>query len=436
MIIRGGSVVTEKEVLTADVQVKEEKIVKIAHSIRPHSGENVIDALGLFLLPGMADAHVHFRDFKDVFKEDWLSGTSAALAGGVTSVIEMPNSSLPTISREALEAKRMVAAKKALCDYAFFFGATEQNHEEVQRVQHEKDVAGLKVYMGPSTGPLHVQDFGALYRHFAAFKKPSVVHAEDGDCLSYFSPSLPQTIENHSRLRNPLCAELAISKALLVAARTKTRLHFAHVSSPEEVALVAQAKREGLPVTCEVSPHHLFLDETHLKTLGNKAKVNPPLRSKRQRLALWEELKKGRIDCLATDHAPHLSEEKALDYADAPSGMPGLDTALPLLLNAVNEKQLELVDVARLYSYSPAKIFGLKKKGKIAVGMDADLVLVNLKKPQEILDGNLFTKCGWSAFEGWKLKGRIESVFVRGQLAFEEGHIVARLPFGKPLSLG
>ncbi|MFH1199514.1 MAG: dihydroorotase family protein, partial [Candidatus Micrarchaeota archaeon] len=399
MLIRGGSAVVGGRIVLADVLVEGGKIAKVGKSIPAHSGVPTVDATGLFVLPGMVDAHVHLRDFKESYKEDWFSGTSAALAGGVTSVIDMPNNSLPTTSHPALEAKAQVAAKKALCDYAFFFGATPGNAGEAARAANDHHVAGLKLYMGPSTGNLDAGGFESLYSHFRAFRKPIAVHAESGDCLQYFSGKFEKTVANHSKLRDELCAELAVSAALDIAARTKARLHVCHVSTMQELTLIADAKREGINVTCEATPHHLFLCDSDAARLGNFAKVNPPLRAKAHAAALWKAIADGTVDIIATDHAPHSSEEKLKSYSDAPSGMPGLETALPLLLTAVNENKISLPDVVRIYSSKPAQIYGLHGKGQLAEGFDADLVLVDLKKEWQIRGEALFTKCRWSAFE-------------------------------------
>ncbi|MFH1199535.1 MAG: dihydroorotase family protein [Candidatus Micrarchaeota archaeon] len=436
MLIRGGSAVVGGRIVEADILVEGGKIAKVGKSLSAHSGAPIVDATGLFILPGMVDAHVHLRDFKESYKEDWFSGTSSALAGGVTSVLDMPNNSLPTTSHQALEAKELVAAKKALCDYAFFFGATPDNAGEAARSASDHRVAGLKLYMGPSTGNLDAGGFASVFAHFASFKKPIAVHAENGDCLQYFSDKFDKTAANHSRLRDELCAQLAVSTALDIAERTKARLHVCHVSTAEELELIADAKREGVNVTCEATPHHLFLSDSDAARLGNFAKVNPPLRNKQHVAALWDGLRKGVVDIIATDHAPHSSEEKLKSYSDAPSGMPGLETALPLLLTAVNEKRLSLPDVVRLYSTRPADIYRLHGKGQIAEGFDADMVLVDLKKEWQIRGEALFTKCRWTAFERKAVKGRVLRVFVRGEEAFDGEHITARQASGRPIRVG
>lgn len=435
MIIKGGKAVIGGKIVQADLQIKDGKISKIAKSPGVHSGENAVDASGLYVLPGMVDCHVHFRDFKESYKEDWFSGSSAALAGGVTSVIDMPNSPLPTTSHSALEAKKKVAAAKSLCDYAFFFGATPSNAGEAARAASDHAVAGLKLYMGNTTGSLQAGDFASLYPHFSAFKKTIAVHAEDGPCLDYFSGKFEKTVANHSKIRDVLCAQLAVSTSMDVAERTKAKLHVCHVSTAEELELIAEAKEAGIMVTCEVSPHHLFLSEADAHRLGNFAKVNPPLRNKRHQLALWGGLKRGVIDVIATDHAPHTAEEKMKPYPEAPSGMPSLETALPLLLTAVNEKRLSLPDVVRLYSSKPAEIFGIKSKGRIVVGCDADLVLVDMRKEWLISVGALFTKCRWTAFERKQVKGKIARVFLRGEEVFDGESVTAEPASGRPLAI-
>ncbi len=434
MIIRGGKAVVDGRIVQADIQVKDGKTARIAKSIPAH-GSKIIDASNLFVLPGMLDCHAHFRDFKESYKEDWFSGSSAALAGGVTSVLEMPNSSLPTTSHAALEAKKKVAAAKALCDYAFFFGATPHNAGEAARAASDHSIAGLKLYMGESTGNLDAGDFASVFSHFRAFRKPIAVHAESGECLKYFSGKHEKTLANHARIRDDLCAQLAVSTAIDVAERTGAKLHVCHVTTAEEIELIAEAKREGIRVTCEASPHHLFLSEADASRLGNFAKVNPPLRSKKHVAALWDAVSSGVVDIVATDHAPHSVEEKMRHYPEAPSGMPGLETAIPLLLTAVNEKKLSLVDVVRLYSLRPAEIYGIKNKGAIAAGNDADLVLVDLKKEWVVRGDAMFTKCRWSAFERMKLKGRVARVFLRGEEAFDGEHVVAKVGGGAPLEI-
>jgi dihydroorotase (multifunctional complex type) len=434
MLIKNGSIVTAEGIRKADLYVELGRIRDIKKSISPIGKEHVIDANGLFVLPGMIDAHVHLRDFREVLKEDFFSGTSAALAGGVTSIIDMPNNSLPTISIPALEAKKHVAQRKAICNYGFHFGATMDNFHQATLACQDQSVASLKIYLGSSTGSLLVDDFSAFYRHLANFKKPITLHAEDEHAIRHFSKTiLGKSAQDHNKIRNPTVAELAVSRAISTAKETTARIHICHASTKKEIDLVSQAKKQKIKITCEVTPHHLFLDESFTKTLGNYAKVNPPLRSKKEQAALWAALANGKIDMIATDHAPHSKDEKEKPYSEAPSGLPELDTALLLLLDAVNRKKLTLEQVVNLYSTSPSKIFNIYNKGEIAVGMDADFTIVNLKKETKITSEMLFTKCGWSPYEGWKLKGRIEKTILGGKIAFDGESILARIGDGREL---
>jgi dihydroorotase len=434
MLIKNGSIVTPEGVRKADLYVELGRIRDIKKSISPIGKEHVIDATGLFVLPGMIDAHVHLRDFREVLKEDYFSGTSAALAGGVTSIIDMPNNSLPTISISALEAKKHVARNKAICNYGFHFGATMDNFHQATLACQDQSVASLKIYLGSSTGSLLVDDFSAFYRHLTNFKKPITLHAEDEHAIRHFSKTiLGKSAQDHNKIRNPTVAELAVSRAISSAKKTNARIHICHASTKKEIDLVSQAKKQKINITCEVTPHHLFLDESYTKTLGNFAKVNPPLRSKKEQAALWAALSKNKIDMIATDHAPHLKDEKEKPYLEAPSGLPELDTALLLLLDSVNKKKMTLEQLVNLYSTSPSKIFNIYNKGEIAIGKDADFTIVNLKKETKITPEMLYTKCGWSPYEGWKLKGKIEKTILGGKIAFDGESILARIGDGREL---
>ena len=448
MLIKNGTIVNAAGLQKADLYLELGRIRKIAKSIYV-PGEETIDATGLFILPGMVDAHVHLRDFREIPKEDYFSGTSAAIAGGVTSVIDMPNNSLPTISIQNLGAKKFVATKKAVCNYGFHFGATGDNFEETKLAAIDPSIASLKIYMGSSTGSLLIDDFSSFYRHLATFKKTITLHAEDEGAIRHFSkvhggaepkPGVSSnahpSASSHSKIRNEMAAELAVARALASAAKTSAKLHFAHVSTRKEVDLIDSAKKRKLRVSCEVSPHHLFLDESLTKKLGNFAKVNPPLRSKAQVAGLWESVQKGQIDMLATDHAPHLREEKEKGYLEAPSGIPELDTALLLMLDAVNKKRLPLQKVVLLYSTAPSRVFKIYNKGAIAVGRDADLVLIDMKAKTRISNDKLFTKCKWSPYDGMEVRGRIRKTILAGKIAYDGESVLARMGEGTELKFG
>ncbi len=436
MIIKNGTVVSATGMKKADIYLEMGRIRSIKKSIKKQ-GEEVIDATGKFILPGMIDAHVHLRDFKEIFKEDYFSGTTAALAGGVTSVIDMPNNSLPTISKPALEAKKLVASKKALCNYGFHFGSTAENYEEAKKAAEDSSIASLKIYMGSSTGSLLLDEFGAFYHHLSQFHKPITLHAEDENAMRYFSQQFKENDPaNHSKIRNEMVAELAIARAISTAERTHSQLHFCHISTEKEISLVEYAGKQGLQVSCEATPHHLFLNESAIKKLKNFAKVNPPLRSKEQVAQLWQALKQNKIDIIASDHAPHLKDEKERSYLGAPAGIPELDTSLLLLLDAVNKKRLSMQQLVRMFSFNPAKIFKIRNKGEIAVGKDADLVIVSMKEKTKIENSMLFTKCKWSPYDGWEVKGKISKTILAGKVAFDGESVLARMGDGKVLRFG
>ncbi len=410
--VRNGLVVTNKSVERADVLVEGETIVAVGPRLSAPPGARIIDADGLLVFPGLIDPHVHLREPGGEHKENWTTGTQAALAGGLTTVLAMPNTQPPITDRETLAEARALAAAKAVCDYGLFVGATADNAEEAAALQ---GAVGLKLYMGSSTGSLLVADLAGQLAHFERYPGVLAVHAEDEEAVAYFAA--------RGERRPPLCAALAAARVLTLAERFGRRLHICHVSTAQELALIRDAKARGVPVTCEVAPHHLFLtaaDEAHLGPLG---RMNPPLRPPEDVQALWDSL--DRVDCIATDHAPHTLEEK--HSANPPAGVPGLETALALMLG-----KLPPQSIARLMAEGPARIFSLARKGRIAPGYDADLTLVDPEAEWVIGERPFFTKCGWSPFTGRKIKGRVERVFLRGQLAYDAGRILLPPGSGQP----
>ncbi|HEX9077156.1 MAG TPA: amidohydrolase family protein, partial [Anaerolineae bacterium] len=313
------------------------------------------------------------------------------------------------------------ARSKAVCDYGLFAGATSNNFQEVG----QWGAAGIKVYMGATTGDLLLTDFQSLYGHFASnLAVPIVVHAEDNEALQYFGREPSRT--RHSERRPPIAASIAVARALALAEATGHPLHIAHTSTAGELALVQAAKERGVRVTCEVTPQHLFLSTEDEARLGSFGVVNPPLRSPEDVRALWEHV--AGWDMVATDHAPHTIEEK--QSAKPPSGMPGLETMLPLLLNATHAGRLSLGDIPRLTSRGPAHAFHLTRKGELAAGYDADLTLVDLNA-DSVLQKPWQTKCNWSPFEGWRVKGKIARVFLRGRQVMANGEISAEAGYGR-----
>ncbi len=430
MLIRQGLVVLPEGLARLDIRTSGEKIAALAEHLAPEAGEEVIDAGGRLVLPGLIDSHVHFRDPGGTHKEDFLTGTQAALAGGVTTILDMPNTQPPTVNRERLAEKAALAAEKAVVDYGFYLGATESNVEEAATASDA--AVALKLYMGYSTGSLLVTEFAPLYRHFSTFPlhKPIVVHAEDEQSLKYFAALHPR---DHNHARPALSAQIAVSRALAIAEKTGRALHIAHTTTARELELIREAKQKGVHVTCEVTPLHLFLSEEDQHRLGNFGKVNPPLRSESDRAALWTHF--DTIDTIATDHAPHTRAEKNQPYEQAPSGMPGVQTMLPLLLTAASEGMVTLNEIVKRCVVHPARIFGLKTKGALEIGKDADIVLVNPRVEYELTDEQMLSKCGWTPFAGRTVTGRIEQVFLRGSLACERGRFLLKPGSGKPVLL-
>jgi dihydroorotase len=426
LVIRGGIIVTADDIFRGDILIVGETIARVAPEIQD-TDAHAIDASGLHVLPGLIDAHVHLRDPGATHKEDFTTGTRAALAGGVTTILDMPNNPVPTTSRVALDEKRAIARAKSVCDYGLFVGATEEN----ARLEiGDWGAVGVKLYMGATTGDLLVTDFASTYRHFAASHRlPVVVHAEDNDALKFFASDPARA--RHSAKRPPISAALAVSRALALAEDTGRQLHIAHLSTAREIELVKEAKARGVNVTCEATPQHLFLSTDDEERLGAFGIVNPPLRSPDDVGALWQNL--DHIDLIATDHAPHTIEEKR--SGKPLSGMPGLETMLPLLLTAASEKRLTLQDIARLTSRNPERVFRIARKGEIAVGYDADLTLVRLDE-EYMLQKPWQTKCNWSPFEGQRVRGKIARVFLHGREAMSDREILSEPGAGKETETG
>ncbi len=395
-------------------------IQKITAPSAAKSADETINAKGMLAIPGLIDAHVHCREPGMTQKEDFRTAGYAAAAGGVTTILDMPNNRPATTTTGLLEEKRKLAAEKCIANYGFHFGATEGNLAEIRKATN---IASVKVFMGSSTGDLLISDEGALDSIMGSGRRISV-HAEDEAMLKANEKSQGAgtwTAERHLEARNKMVAASAASLAITAAKRKNARMHLCHISTTEETELMAKFRR-NMNLSCEVTPHHLFLPVEDAAKLGTMAKVNPPLRRKEDVAALWNALNSGTIDMVATDHAPHLLEEKSSD--EPPSGMPGLETMLPLLLDAANKGRLSMQQVISLTSANPARIFGIQSRGHIAEGYFADITLIDLKKEKTVKNDELQTKSKWSAFEGWKLKGAVTSTIINGRLAYDGNQVI------------
>jgi dihydroorotase len=404
--------------LLGDVRVIEQTIAEVAAAISSQSGDTEIDAQGLTLLPGVIDPQVHFREPGLEYKEDLFTASCACAKGGVTSFLEMPNTKPLTTTQAALDDKLQRAASKCLVNYGFFIGATAENLPDLNQAN---PVCGIKIFMGSMHGALLVDQEAALEQIFATGTRLIAVHAEDQarirDRRQQFQGNTNPAV--HSQIQDNTAALLATQLALKLSKQYHRRLHILHLSTAEEADLLRRDKPAW--VTAEVTPQHLLLNTAAYETIGTLAQMNPPLRSPHDNAILWQALKDGVIDFIATDHAPHTLEEKAQAYPNTPSGMPGVETSLPLMLTQAMEGQCTVAQVANWMSTAVAKAYGIPRKGAIAPGYDADLVLVDLETYRPVLRQELQTKCGWSPFEGWNLTGYPVMTWVGGQLVYDRG---------------
>lgn len=422
LTLRGGRLALPTGIVEGDLQISGGRITAVGRVDRDLG--RVIDARHLLVMPGVIDPQVHFREPGLTHKEDLGSGSRACAAGGVTSFLEMPNTQPPTTTVEAMAWKKARAAETSRVNYGFFIGATPTNLEVLNGVE---DVCGIKIFMGSSTGTLLVNDPADLERIFAGGRRLIAVHAEDEARLverkQAFTGQRDPAV--HTEIRDAEAALLASRLALELSDRHGRRLHILHLSTAEEVELLRQHGKGGGRVTTEVTPQHLLLHTPEIYArIGTRAQMNPPLRTAANAEGLWRGLREGIIDCIATDHAPHTAEEKARPYPDSPSGMPGVETALPLMLDAASRGLCRVEDVVRWMSEAPARIYRIRGKGRLEVGFDGDLTLVDLARTEKVGDRGYFTKVGWSSFDGMALTGWPMITIVGGQVVFEGGQVI------------
>ncbi|HWD38785.1 MAG TPA: dihydroorotase [Fimbriimonas sp.] len=417
-LIRNGRLVTSTHAEEADLAIAGGKIVEIG-SLGEWSARETIDARGLFVLPGLIDTQVHFREPGLEHKEDIESGTRAALHGGVTSILEMPNTKPTTTSRETLEDKLNRARGRAWCHYGFFVGATTDNADELGDLEKLPGTPGIKIFMGSSTGSLLVGDDEHLEKVLRNGMRRCPIHAEDEprnrERKSLIS-SRPTPLE-HPFLRDAESARLATQRILGLSAKTGRPVHILHLSTRDELPLIADAKRKGLGTTAEVTPQHLWFSAPECyERWGSLTQMNPPIRSSEHREGLWKALGEGLFDVFGSDHAPHTLVEKSLPYPQSPSGMPGVQTLLPVLMTFAAQDRISVHDVVRMGCERPAELYGIQGKGRLERGFDADLVLVDPKRSKVFERRMVQSKCGWSPFEGETLTGWSEVVILGGEV--------------------
>jgi dihydroorotase len=433
ILIKDVDIVLEDTIKKGDVFIEEGQIVAIEPNLPEHA-DLVIDEQGLTLMPGVIDGHVHFREPGAEYKEGISSGSRAAAAGGVTSFLEMPNTNPATTTQELISQKKQLAAEKSLVNYNFFIGATKDNLSEIQKVEN---VAGVKLFMGSSTGDLLVDNGADLERLFSSCGKLIAVHAEDEQIIKSRQEEFRDSDNplDHLFVRPDKAEIEAVERALILANKYQTRVHFCHLTTEDACHLVNMYKEED-HITAEVTPQHLLCSAPDIyERFGYLAKVNPPIREQRHQKALCQALDLGVIDMIATDHAPHMLNEKNGGLLKAMSGMPGIETSLPLMLNQVNLGKITINQLVNWMCHGPAQVFNIQNKGKIELGYDADLVLVNLKAKRRIENRRLYTKAGWSVFNGQELVGWPIATFVNGQMVFREGDFFEG-SMGRELQIG
>jgi dihydroorotase len=421
VILSGGTLVNQDGEGQRDVGVRDGRIAEIGDLSRASAGER-IDCRGLHILPGAVDSQVHFREPGLSHKEDLESGSRSAVLGGVTAVFEMPNTNPLTAGEAQLADKVARGTGRMHCDFAFWVGGTHENARDLGELERLPGAAGVKVFMGSSTGSLLVADDAGIAEILSHTRRRAAFHSEDEERLNERKPlRVEGDPSSHPIWRDEETALRSTQRLLRIAREKRALVHVLHVTTAEEIALLADNKDIA---SVEVTPNHLILDDEAYKRIGTLAQMNPPVRAARHREALWEGLRQGVVDVIGSDHAPHTLEEKAQPYPNSPSGMTGVQTLVPLLLNAVNEGKLTLARFVDLTSAGPLRLFGMAGKGRVAKGYDADLTIVDLKRRETIRNEWVASRVGWTPFHGLEVTGWPVGTFVRGAKVMWDGELV------------
>lgn len=431
LLITGATIVNHDGAGERDIGIRGGRIAALG-ALKGATAAEVIDAKGLHILPGVIDTQVHFREPGLEHKEDLETGSLAAVAGGVTAVFEMPNTKPLTTSAGTLADKVRRARQRMFCDFAFFVGGTQTNIDDIPALERLEGSAGIKVFMGSSTGDLLVSDEPTLSRIIAQISRRASFHAEDEARLKErMALRRRGDPTSHYEWRDVEAALMATKRLVTLAEKYRRRVHVLHVSTADEMAYLAGHKDFA---TVEVTPHHLTLEGPQCyEKQGAYVQMNPPVRDARHRAAIWEALNSGVVDILGSDHAPHTREEKDHEYPDTHSGMTGVQTLVPIMLDHVNAGRLSLQRFVDLTSAGPQRLFGIRGKGRIAVGYDADLTVVDLKRREMIRNSWIRSRCGWTPYDGVNVTGWPVGTFVRGQKAMWQGEIAAKAG-GEPVT--
>jgi len=429
LIIKNGSCYINGKLEKSDIALSGNKIKKIG-KIELNSSK-VFDATDKLVLPGIIDTQVHFREPGSTDREDLESGSRAAVLGGITSVFEMPNTNPPTSNLVEFEKKLTLAKNRMHCNYAFYFGATPENIDQLSKLKDLKGCCGVKLFAGSSTGKLLVAKEEDIEKVISNSDRVVSIHSEDEEILNLRKKFIKEgDVNSHPEWRNTECAMSSTRRVVKIAERYNKQIHVLHVTTKEEVDFLAMHKKN---ITFEITPQHLTLYAPDCyDKLGTFAQMNPPIRKKEHHDRLWTAVKNSIVDVLGSDHAPHSKEDKNKKYPTSPSGMPGVQTILPIMLNHINNKKLSLEQLIKLMCENPCKIFGIQNKGYIKEGFDADLTIVDMKKKQKIKNEMMATKCGWTPFHDMNIKGFPIATIINGKTVMSDGKVIIE-GFGQPL---
>ena len=430
LIIKNGTCYIDDNLEKLDLGIQNGKISHIGN-LKEEKSKNTIDVTNKIVLPGLMDTQVHFREPGSVDAEDLHSGSRAAIVGGITSVFEMPNTNPPTTNFEEFQ-KKINIGKRMYCNHAFYFGATAENYQLLEKLKDLDGCCGIKLFAGSSTGNLLVDKEDDIEKVFKHASKVVAVHSEDEEILKLRKKLIEKgNVKTHPVWRNEEVAISSTRKIVKIAKRLNKKAHILHVTTKEEVDFLSQNKGN---ITFEITPQHLTIYAPDCyDNLGSYAQMNPPIRDKSHYDRLWYAVRNNYNDTNGSDHAPHLKINKEKPYPNSPSGMPGVQTILPVMLNHMNNGKINLNQIVNFLCKNPVKIFGIKNKGYIKKNFDADLTIVDLKKEIEIKNENIESKCGWSPFNGYKFKGVPIYTIIGGDIKMQDGKIIGE-PTGKPLS--
>ena len=430
LIIKNGTCYIDGNLKKLDLGITKDKISQIG-DLSKEKANNFFDAENLIVLPGCMDTQVHFREPGSTDAEDLNSGSKAAVVGGITGVFEMPNTKPPTSNKKEFQNKLNLAKNRMYCNYAFYFGATPDNHKDLSELKNLEGCCGVKLFAGSSTGTLLVDKEKDIEKVFEKTSKIVSVHSEDEEILNLRKKLIKKgNVLTHPVWRNEECAISSTRKIVKIAKRLNKKAHILHVTTKEEVDFLSQNKGN---ITFEITPQHLTLTSPECyEKLGTFAQMNPPIRDKSHFDRLWYAVRNNYNDTIGSDHAPHLKKNKQKEYPDSPSGMPGVQTLLPVMLNHINEGRLKLDQLVKLLCENPTNIFGIQNKGFINKSFDADFTIIDLNKVIEIKNEKIESKCGWSPFDGYKFKGTPVATIINGKIKMKNGKILGD-PTGKTI---